>query len=921
MGGTAKYSVPLFLTLIAAGLAGNYFNFPIFLNIDFLFGSIFALLALQFFGLVPGIMAAAIISCYTYSLWNHPYAIIIMTAEAIIVGNLINRRTIGLVLADTLYWLLLGMPLVYFFYHTVMQVPYSTASIITVKQALNGIFNALAARLIFTVYALRSRSSLTSYREIVYNLLVFFVLCPALLLLAVGSRTDFAEIDRTIKTHLTQDSHRITNRVKTWVENRQTAIVNLAEMATMLSPHQMQPFLEQAKNSDVNFLRIGLMDKDATSTAYFPLTDELGHNNLGRIFADRPYLPQLKQTLAPRLSEVLMGRVGTPRPIVALLAPVVINGKYSGYVGGVLSLEQIREHLDRSTDINSARYTLLDKNGKAIMTNRRDQEVMTPFARGKGKLHRLDNGISQWLPALPPNTPPTEQCQKSFYVAETTIGSLAEWKLVLEQPAAPFQKMLYENYTGKLTMLFLVLLGALALAEFLSRRIVLTLEKLRLITHDLPMRLATDGQDITWPESRIQEANHLINNFRIMGESLSEQFTEIRQINESLEQRVKERTRELLESEEKFRTVADYTYGWEIWEDSEGSCLYCSPFCERVTGYSPDAFKKDPGLLERLIHPDDLQRWKDHYEDVHSPPAKKNSSNGLANEFEFRIIHREGAIRWIYHICHHVYDTDGHDLGHRISNRDITEHKQLEAEVAKNRNLEALGILAGGIAHDFNNLLQGLLGNLELAKMSTAPTSPAFPFLENAGHLYASAAKLTAQLIAFSPGGNLLPTTIQLADHIREEALSTLENSGLTLEFELAENLWPVSADPSQFRNVIKHLLLNAKESMPQESGGTITIQAVNESLPEHHGKHPTLPPGNYVKISVQDHGCGIPQEALPRIFDPYFSTKQLGSQKGIGLGLTLCDTIVRKHGGAITVISETGTGSTFSLYLPAIGV
>ena len=917
--GIGKYSLPLFLTLIGAGLAGNYFKFSIFLNIDFLFGSILAMLALQFFGLGRGIAAAAIIAGYTYFLWNHPYAIIIMTAEVAAVGWLTERRKMGLVLADTLYWLFIGMPLVYLFYHAVMQVPFTSTSIIMVKQAVNGIANALAARLIFTGYALRSRSSLTSYREIVYNLLAFFVLIPALLLLAVGSKTDFAETDRHIRTTLIQDSRRVSDRVETWVVNRKTAILNLAEMAASRSPQQMQPYLEQARKSDVSLKHIGLMDKEARAIAFFPLIDELGQSNIGKNYADRPFVPILKQTLTPMLSEVVMARVGVPMPMVAMLSPVVIGGEYRGYVAGILSMEQIREHLDKSTDENAMLYTLVDNNGNTIMSNRPDQKVMTPFVRDKGTLTALDNGISQWVPTLPPNTPPTERWQKSYYVAESAIGKLAEWKLVLEQPVAPFQKTLYDNYTGKLTLLFLILLGALALAELLSRRIVLTLEQLRLITHDLPVRLATENKEIAWPESRVQEANHLINNFKMMGDSLSEQFDEIRQINESLEQRVEERTRELRESEEKFRAVANYTYDWEIWEDPEGSCLYCSPSCERVTGYLPEAFMAESGLLERLIHPEDLQQWKAHHAKVHYDQEARKTRNGCANEIEFRILHRDGEVRWINHICHHVYDPEGHDLGHRISNRDITERKRLEAEVVKNRNLEALGILAGGIAHDFNNLLQGLLGNLELAKMNTPESSEAFPFLENAGQLYASAAKLTGRLIAFSPGGNLLPITIQPTSPLKEETVSTLAGSGLTAEFDLAEDLWPISADPSQFRTVIKHLVLNAREAMPSESGGKITIKGVNESLPEHHGKHPTLPPGCYVKISIQDHGCGISQENLPRIFDPYFSTKPFGSQKGLGLGLTLCDSIIRKHGGAITVESEPGKGTTFDIYLPAV--
>jgi signal transduction histidine kinase/CheY-like chemotaxis protein len=420
------YSIPFLLALIAAGLVGNYFHYPIFLNIDFLFGTIFAMLALQFFGLGRGILGAAIISGYTYIIWNHPYAFIIMTTEVAVVGLLMGRRKIGMVLADTLYWLIIGMPMVYLFYHLVMNVPASNTYIVMTKQALNGIANALVARLIFTGYSLRLRSTLTSYKEIVYNLLAFFVLCPALIMLAISSRTDFAETEFRIRSELMKDCH--------------------------LTAQNIEALLMNSKSSDI------------------------------------------------------------------------------------VSLEQVRDHLDRSSDHNGTLYTLLDKNGNVIMSNRTDQKVMTPFLRGKGTLNLLDKAISQWVPALPPNTPVSEQWKKSSYVSEYGIGSLAEWKLILEQPVAPFQKMLYDNYTGKLILLFLILLVALALAKLLTSRVMSNLEKLRLITKDLSARLRS-GAIIDWPESGIQEANHLISNFREVSASIQQYIGELELLNKSLEQR------------------------------------------------------------------------------------------------------------------------------------------------------------------------------------------------------------------------------------------------------------------------------------------------------------------------------------------------------------------------------------------------
>jgi PAS domain S-box-containing protein len=366
----------------------------------------------------------------------------------------------------------------------------------------------------------------------------------------------------------------------------------------------------------------------------------------------------------------------------------------------------------------------------------------------------------------------------------------------------------------------------------------------------------------------------------------------------------------LQENEEKFRTVADYTPGWEYWEGLQREIIYMNPSCEAITGYSRAEFIADPNLLMRVIHPDDRQQAEVHRHDI------SNQEDGILN---FRVIRRDGGIRWIEHICHPVWGNDGVFKGRRISNRDITERKRLEAEVVKIRNLESLAILAGGIAHDFNNLFQVLIGNIQLAKMNTKESSEAFPFLETAEQAYGLATKLTNRLIAFSPGGDILPINIQPASFIEEETVSALEGSGLVAEFDLADTLYPIKVEPSQFRNVIKQMVLNASEATPPGANGKLRITAANVSLLENHEKHPILAPGNYVRISIEDHGCGISKENLPQIFDPYFSTKQRGSQKGMGLGLTLCDTIIRKHGGAITVDSEPGKGTTFDIYLPAV--
>ena len=673
---TARYRIIIYLALIAAGLAGNYFKLSLFLNIDFLFGGIFAMLALQFFGLSRGILAAAMIASYTYILWNHPYAIGIMTAEVAVVGWLMERRRIGMVLADTIYWLIIGMPLVFLFYYGFMNVSESNAYITMTKQAVNGIANALIGRLLFTVYSLRSHTSLMSYRDVAYNLMAFFVLCPTVIFLVFSSRTDFNEIDRNIRTTLIHDSGQVTQSLATWAENRKISIINLAELAVSKSPHEMQPYIEQAKKSDVNYLRVGLADKEAISVAFSPLVDEMGKSTYGVSFAERPYVAILQQTLKPMLSEIIMGKVGITKPRTLMLAPVVIDGQFAGYVFGVLDFSQIRERLDKISENNTLFYTLLDKNNNVIMSNRSDQTIMTPFLRHNGRLNRLDGEISQWVPIARPNTPISERWEQSFYVAESTIDNLAEWKLILEQPIAPYQKRLYDNYTRKLFLLFLILLGSLVLAELLSRRFIATLENLRLITDELPLQLATNAGEIIWPRSDMMETHHLVNNFRMMAIWLTAQFNENRQINESLEHRVAERTAELAESEERLSTAAKVAYFGVYSYNFDTGPAYYSPEFLAIFGLPPDAtLELDEDLITKALHPEDKPAFLACVQAASDP-----CGSGLL-EHEHRIILHDGQVRWIRVIGQTKFSgmkpTDRPLHAHGII-QDITERKQVE---------------------------------------------------------------------------------------------------------------------------------------------------------------------------------------------------------------------------------------------------
>jgi PAS domain S-box-containing protein len=245
--------------------------------------------------------------------------------------------------------------------------------------------------------------------------------------------------------------------------------------------------------------------------------------------------------------------------------------------------------------------------------------------------------------------------------------------------------------------------------------------------------------------------------------------------------------------------------------------------------------------------------------------------------------------------------------------RDITERKRLERELMKARNLESIGLLAGGIAHDFNNLLQGLLGNIQLAKMHLKPGDQAYHCIEQAENVYSTAKDLAHQLLTFAKGGSPVKRPVLIGEKLRQWVNFALSGSHLKGDFTIDESSCPVEIDEGQMRQVIQNLVINAREAMPE--GGVLRVRSQEISLSTE--ERPPLKEGVYMKISIQDQGTGIPEEYITRIFDPYFSTKNIGNQKGMGLGLTICYSIVKNHGGLLTVESEEGKGSTFHIYLP----
>ena len=258
-----------------------------------------------------------------------------------------------------------------------------------------------------------------------------------------------------------------------------------------------------------------------------------------------------------------------------------------------------------------------------------------------------------------------------------------------------------------------------------------------------------------------------------------------------------------------------------------------------------------------------------------------------------------------------ILDHEGKVNGTVVVLRDITEKEKMAEELLRTSKLQSIGVLAGGLAHDFNNMLTAVTGNLSLIRQLDNLPPEVHCSINEAEQGAKRAQELTQYLLTFAEGGAPIKQVIQVRALIQQTSSFVVRGSNVHCEFDLPSNLWKTEADPNQIAQVVSNIVLNAVEATP--NGGKIQVKAEIMTVPPT--TVPYLSAGDYLCISVRDHGTGIAPEHLPRIYDPFFTTKK----QARGLGLAAAYSIIQRHGGHISVESAPGTGTIVTFHLRAL--
>ena len=940
------------LLLIVASYVGNLARWTLFFNIDFVFGSIAVWLVMSLYGVRWGTLAGFVGGSCTYFLWHHPYAAIIFTCEALVVGWMFHRHRQNLVLLVSIFWLLIGMPLTWLSCAVIMQIDPGQAQIVLLKQPVNSIFNALITSLLITHLPIhrwlgRPRVVNTlSFQQTLFNLLVAFVFLPTLLLIILNSRDVVDNIKNSAQANLSLVSNYTTAEIRSWYWEHLHSTDEVARQMTDLNLggfSHLQQHLESAQRLLPDFKSLTVFNADETTVLASTIDGDRPATA-----ANQPYFQIAKATLQPIFSDVLPKSVP---PAVIWNIPIIQNGKLQGLIVSEVTLDRINALLKRNAGEQQVQLTLVGRHHSVVASTQPDRPPGQPFNRRQnGNLNWLAPQTYQWFPTT--GSPlPTMRWMNSLFVQESPAVAGLPWTLIVESSAKPDVLHIQSIYSRNLGIILVISVLALIFSALISRQLVRPLSKLATVTTNLPDKLLA-GRPIDWIDSPVTEIAFLVQNFRTMSATLTEQFQEIQQAldYEALVKRITDKVRDSLDESQILQTAVQ-ELGQGISVICCDAAIYNAEQTISTISYEyttllfsaqgqtfqiPDQF---PGIHSVLLQ-------GDHRQFCFLPSHLIRPIDKCTAIFACPIVDDQGVIGdlWLFKLRGKTFSNSEIRLVQQVANQCAIALRQAHLYQAAQTQVKALEELnrfkssfIANVSHELRTPLTSVLG------LSTVLLQKHFGPLNSKQEEYLA--------LIHSSGDHLLNLINDLLDLAKIEAgkqdlnkvavnLVELCQSAIEMvEFRAVERRQTITlrlpiavefmvVDPQRIVQILLNYLSNAVKFTPE--GGMITLSSrlafglelARVALPVAATDSSSTrigPDDCFLVLEVSDTGVGIPPERQHLLFQ-LFQQLDVASDfkyEGSGLGLSIAKHLAELHGGRVSFCSTLGSGSTFSVWLP----
>ena len=697
--------------LAILGYLGNYFHLPLFFGVDFLFGSIFVLIAVYVYGTKIGVTVGAIASTHTYILWGQPFAGILLILESLWVSQSLKKRfqqqrSPNMVLLVMTYWLCLGAPLCFISYLIFLKFSFGSSILVVLKQVINGIFNSLVAHLLIDYLPilrqwvkseLKEKYHLT-IQQMLFHLLLAFVIFPVLTISILIGHQALSYMNNEISNQLTASTAALTTDFKNWNERYLLALQELANIAADNSQWQQLQFATtSAYKVTPSLIDIYITDAQGNILAAAPTISDADRGRLSVQFNNKKAFQDSKNTLKATFSDIygVSNRhierthshadrnidkninkntdknVDTNSSYIDITIPIVSKNKFKGVVIGSLEVSQIKEFLAEDVDAWKVEALMIDRDRKIISSTNANMQLGTNFDINQGGIvSPFGKAYLHWMPKTS-GVAIMKRWRQSFFISQVTIGEQNPWTLLVRLSPAPYINTLESLHTYILSIVLLLTLLATAVANSWSRRLLKPISKLIKLTTSLQENLSVNS-DFTWRPSNLEEIDSLGHNFQVMAIALQEKFEEIQQTNLHLEERVKQRSAELLNSELRLEKMTNAILGavYQSRQDPDGTqeVLFMSRGASDIYEFPVEQLVGDANLAIGLTLPEDL--------DGLIQSIQESAATLAPWIYEYRIKTPSGKVKWLSGISNPVLQEDQSVLWTGIVT-DITANKQI----------------------------------------------------------------------------------------------------------------------------------------------------------------------------------------------------------------------------------------------------